>query len=237
MALIEVTDVRCEGLPQSIADDEKVEGYILDATELIETITGNIFEKRTGTFVFDGTNSHLLQLPIPLVSVTSLKINGIDAAIDPLWYKAFTGRQKPNDDRHNPKIELRTMVSGSASTLFSGLKRVFQKGLDQTIEGDWGYLEADDSTPRIVKQVAIGIVMTMADPMFDRYSGGRGATVGPMVSEKTDGHELKWGATKRDIGDYVLPQVLEDRLRKYRRPTVMGVPEVRWNDVGWVRIK
>ncbi len=237
MALIEVDDVRCQGLTIGLADDKTVEGLIADATELIETLTGNIFEKRTGTFIFDGTNSHLLQLPIPLVSVTSLKINGLDVALDPAWYRAFTGRQKPNDDRHNPKIELRRIVNGSTSTLFTGLKKIFQKGLDQTIEGDWGFLEPDDSPPRIIKRIAIGIVMTMADPMFDRFSGGHGATAGPMISEKTDGHELKWGATKRDIGDYVLPQVLEDKLRKYRRPTKMSVPEVRWNDIGWIRIK
>ncbi len=220
-------ECQAEGLPSSV--NEVRTKILLDrANELIESITGNYFRAVTGTFTFDGNNSYILPMPLPIISVTSLKINNDTTALDTGLYRTWSGRQKPQDDRKNPKIELRnTSVS---ATLYSTGTTVskFYKGMDQVVVGSFGYLESDDTVPRVVNEVTIGLVLIIAETLYPKYYGRMGTINGPVVRERTDDHELEWRSSVRDIPNYIVPKPLEDRLMLVKRPTIMVVPNSRW---------
>ena len=222
------TYVECqaEGLPAAITSTRcKV---LLDrANELIEYITGNFFREVSGTFTFDGNNSHILMLPNPILSVTSLKINNSTVALDTDYYRVWNGRHKPTDDRRNPRIELRNVSSSSSIYTLGISDQKFYKGMDQVIVGKFGYLESDESVPRVVNESAIVLVMTMAETLYPKFYGRLGQVVGPIVRERTDDHELEWRTSVRDIPNYIVPKYVEDRLMQVRSPIAVAVPELR----------
>lgn len=220
---------KAEGLPSSI-DETRCKVLLDRANELVEYITRNFFREVSGTFTFDGNNSHILQLPVPIISVTSLKINNDTTALDTNLYRVWNGRQKPQDDRRNPKIELRN-TSLTTSIWSSGVSTsIFYKGLDQVVEGKFGYLESDDSVPQIVTECVIALVMIMSEQLYPKFYGRPGNIAGPIVRERTDDHELEWRSSVRDIPNYIVPKYIEDRLILVRAPTNMAVPNIRWEE-------
>lgn len=239
MAYATIEDVRDEGLLDEDSggvDDTTVARWLLEAQETVDNVTRNHFEPVAGTFIFDGNNSHLLHLPMSIISVTSLTVNNGDTALDPTLYRVYNGQRRPQDDRRNPKIELRIEGLITIPTIIPfGATSMFRKGWDQTIVGSFGWTEADGSVPILIRRCTVAIVMTMADQLFFKYAGGRGAGVGPVTREKTDDHELQFGANIRDVGTYVLPTDIENKLLWFRAPLAARAPTVRWSDIGWHR--
>jgi hypothetical protein len=218
-------EVLAEGLPNSIPQ-EYVQVLMQRATEMVEQITNNYFRTVSGTFVFDGNNSYLLHMPLPIISVTSLTINNSDVELDSTDYKVYNGRQKPNDDRKNPKIELRR---SSASSIFTRSFNTdkFWKGYDQTVVGSFGYLEPDDSPPLAIKESVVAITIMLAETLYPKFHGRLGQIVGPVVRERTDDHEIEWRSSVRDIPNYIVPKYIQDRLTLYRSPAFMTVTNAR----------
>jgi hypothetical protein len=237
MAYATIEDVRDEGLPTEAnggPNDTLVARWLLEAQAIVHDVTRNRFEPVSGTFVFDGTNTHLLHMPLPIISVTSLTVNGNEAALDTSLYRVYNGQDLPQDDRRNPKIELRTprfLTITSALPLFS--TRVFRRGYDQTVVGTWGYTESDGSVPILIRRATVAIVMTMSDQLYTKFAGGRGHGIGPVTREKTDGHELQFGTLIRDVGKYVLPTDIENLLLSFKAPITIQAPTVRFDDIGW----
>ncbi|MCK5019294.1 MAG: hypothetical protein KAS32_19700 [Candidatus Peribacteraceae bacterium] len=215
-----------EGLPAAV-DEVRCKILLDRANELIESITRNFFRKIISTFTFDGSNSHILFLPNPIITVTSLKINNSTVALDTDYYRVWNGRARPTDDRKNPKIELRNVAATSSIYTLGISDQVFYKGMDQVIAGTFGYLESDDSVPRVVNESAIALVMTMAETLYPQFYGRMGQVVGPIVRERTDDHELEWRTSVRDIPNYIVPKYIEDRLMLVRAPLAAAVPELR----------
>ena len=129
MAYATIEDVRDEGLLDtdgSGPNDTLVAGWLLDAQDMVDRVSRNHFEEISGTFIFDGTNSQYLHLPLPIIEVTSLKVNNDTVVLDPDLYRVYSGRTPLQDDRKNPKIELRmkdrvtipTTIPLSDSTIF-----------------------------------------------------------------------------------------------------------------------
>ncbi len=215
-----------EGLPSNI-DEVRCKVLLVRANELIESITGNFFREVTDTFTFDGNNSYVLMLPNPILEVTSLKINNSTVALDADYYRVWNGRQKPTDDRKNPRIELRNTSATSSIYTLGISDQIFYKGMDQVIAGTFGYLESDESVPQVVNEAAIILVMTMAETLYPKFYGRLGQVVGPIVRERTDDHELEWRTSVRDIPNYIVPKYVEDRLMTVRAPMAIAVPELR----------
>lgn len=232
-----VKQLRDEGLPGDAGTEvTDAQALILlsRASELIERLTRNLFYEVQGTFVFDGNNSYLLHLPLALIDVDSLYINNETTALGTTDYRAYTGRQTPQDDRYNPKIELRR---SSESSIFTGIRtRKFLKGYDQTLIGRFGFLESDGSTPVVINECVIAIVMTTWKSLFDRFGlydgggGGPGPMGGPLKREKTDDHEVEWwqGNTGNAEQGLVVPQYIHSRLKLYRSPPVMRTTAFRF---------
>lgn len=232
-----VANLYDEGLPQSLVKPAQAKILLERASQLVEQITGNIFYRSAGTFVFDGNNSYLLQLPIPVLTVTNLYINNDTVALETTEYRVYNGRAKPNDDRWNPKIELRRNVQPS---IFTGgaSQQFFKKGFDQTIEGEFGFLESDDTVPAQINECVIAIVMMTFQSLYERFAntegGGPGPLPGPLKREKTDFHEKEWWQSSQGLTDIdmIVPQYVHGRLKLYRRPIAVRATNARWIEAG-----
>lgn len=229
--------LRNEGLPGDASTDvTNAQAIVLldRASELVERLTRNLFYEVSGTFIFDGNNSYLLHLPLAIIDVTSLTINNESSALQTTDYRAYKGRILPQDDRYNPKIELRRSTTPS---IFTGYEaRKFLKGYDQTVVGKFGFLDSDGDTPSVVNECVIAICMTTWKSLFERFGaydgggGGPGPMGGPLKREMTDDHEVEWwqGDTGNVEQGLVVPQYIHGRLKLYRGPPVMRVTAFRF---------
>lgn len=238
-----IAQIRLEGLPGDATTDVKddqVKVLLERANQLVEQLTNNnIFYASQGTFIFDGTNSYLLQLPLAIIEITELYINNETSPLETTRYRVFNGNAAPQDDRRNPKIELRN--SAQPSIYIGTTNARFLKGYDQRIVGTFGFLEQETDpavfptgVPRPVNEAVIAIVMLTWRTMYERFgfdpSGGGPTVLGPMKMEKTDDHQLEWWQSDTaftEIG-LVVPQYVHGRLKLYRAPQVMRVAAYRF---------
>lgn len=227
---IDVTDLRDEGLPSTVTDARA--NVLIDRAEaLVETITRNYFRNVSGTFVFDGNNTYILHLPIAIITITSLTINDQTSALDTSYYQVWNGRQIPQDDRRNPKIVLKN--SNGSSIFTSGFNSdLFLKGTNQTVVGEFGFLEPDDSVPLPIKEACIGIALLQAsEENWYESLIGMGGVYGGKIRERTDDHEIEWGDTTKQPGRTMFPAPIWNRLMMYQAPRTMKIPTVRWAEV------
>lgn len=233
-----VAELRAEGLPgdATTATTDAQAAILLErASQLVEQLTRNLFYEVSGTWIFDGNNSYILHMPLPIIEVTSLTINNESVELDSSAYRAYIGRTPPQDDRKNPKIELRNTQDPSIFT--TGYKsRKFYKGFDQTVVGKFGFLEPDDSVPAAINECVIAIVMMTHRDMYERFGfdsgggGGPGPIMGPLKREKTDDHETEWWQTDTAYteANMIVPQYVHGRLKMYRAPQRMMTQNVRF---------
>lgn len=243
-----LVQLRAEGLPGSdITDfkDAKVKEWLDRVSSLVERITRNYFFEISGTVTFDGNNSHYLHLPYPIREVTSLKVNGDTADLETTRYRVYDGNTPLNDNRQNPKIELRDGTAGSIFTSYGRYPLKFTKGLDQVIEGKFGYLDPaiivtdPDRTPAVVTEVVMAIVMTIAVELYTRFGyqdiGISGAgLMGSFKKEQTDNHSIEFhevdDATLMS-GELFVPYISQ-RLKLFKAPLAMRVTSQRWFEGG-----
>lgn len=167
------------------------EGLVRDAMARIDLDTGQFFNRRTGKFELEGNNSPLLHLMVPIIEVTQLLINGTDLELfegEDYDFIAYKGRAEPQDDRRNPKIKLNVRNDSIFSGVFTN--RVFLKDTRTTVEGSFGYLEPDGSTPRLIqKAVKRLVVRDLENPTAsDAASSSRGG----LRRLKVDLHEKEF---------------------------------------------
>lgn len=242
-----VQQIRDEGLEESSdgPSDDQVKTWLDRASQLVEKTTRNFFYEVSGTVTFDGNNSHILHLPYPVREVTSLKINGDDTALDTDQFRAYIGNTPLADYRQNPKIELRQGTAGSIYSGTAGLPLKFMKGLDQVIEGKFGYLDPPlptgtaDRVPPVVTEVVIAIVMTIAVSLYERFGyksigTDGGVLIGTLKREKTDDHEVEFHKvddTTLTEGTLFVPYI-ENRLKIFKAPMGARVTSARWFEGG-----
>ena len=222
---ITASEVQAEGV--SDFTPAQIERRIVKWEAIVERLTRNVFrEISPGEITFDGTNMRFLHFNLPLISVTDIKVNSETTSLDPDEYIAHVGRQKPKDDRYNPRIELTGIRTNS---IFRRRRGIFAKGYDQKITGTWGFTEPDGSTPQPVKDALLELVMKDLDGYFDQRMEGRsGEPLTALRREKTDDHELEWMEGEKSIM-YVhfMPRDIYDILMMYRAPIAIGVPDPR----------
>jgi hypothetical protein len=231
---VTVQDIRRFGVTSEIMPDNEVLDAIKESQQLIERATRQWFTPREVTLVMDGNGLDILHLPVPIVGITSMKINGSEYALDPAYYHAYTGRLLP-DDRKNPKIVLTPNGRGTGSVIYSsGSMSKFERGRrNQTIVGTFGYVEEDGTTPMAIKRAVRKMVLERVN-MPIQYLGGTGeveTVAGVIIEEETDGHRRKYAqgsvaaiSAKRRVGLMGLtqdPEVLET-LRLYKGPQAIS---------------
>ena len=224
-----VSEVRAEGLSDNPPTNNQIGSRIKKWEEIVERWTGNIFrEISPGELTFDGNNSYILHFNLPIVSLTELKINGSDTALPTTDYRVFDGRQKPQDNRFNPKVVLQPI----SSSIFTGGGQLFVKGADQKVTASWGFLDADGNTPQSVKDCIIQLVIRDHKGYFDQIYNDAGPGPGlPTQRERTDDHEIEYADMSMNIQadrlGTLIPRDIRAVLAMFRRPLAIGAPEPR----------
>lgn len=155
MAYITVTDLLSEGVTlEDYGNENYLNARIVAAQEFIEQVTGRFFEKRDNYVLrLDGRGHDTLFLPVPPASANSItEVTVSDDVLDSSLYEyPFT---KNPDSRYNP-ILLRIGGTWPSGTL------------NVKITGSFGFIEEDETTPPLIKDLCKRIVMWNIRPLSE----------------------------------------------------------------------
>jgi hypothetical protein len=200
----------------------------------VDRETGQFFNKRSGVFQFEGNNSPVLFLNVPIIEIRSFKINSteqelIEGKLND--FLALKGRTEPQDDRWNPRIKLNTRTDNIFSGAFTN--RVFLKDTFTEIDGDFGFLEVDGNTPLLIKEATlIDVIDAIENP--EAQAAGE-PTTGSLKRLKVDIHEQEFFEPKGQ--SQVFQASTNERFNRimsqYRRPILIGgsFREIREKDL------
>lgn len=235
---ISVADVRAAGLNANPPDDASIFASIMLWQQVLERVTRQWFRPIACEFYLDGTDSDTLHLPVPIISVSALKINTDTVALSTNRYRVYAGRQLP-DDRKNPRIKLvdtwgfeRDIYTTSDRTSRS---RFFKGRQNQFIKGVFGYVEQDGSTPALIKRAMLKLVIAdLANPIVPGTGSGitpPPITAGIVREEVTDGHSIKYDTVGGDfkpraagLSGLINDPEVQMIVKLYRAPIGMSTP-------------
>jgi hypothetical protein len=199
MPYVTLKEARDEGVPDTIEN-----GALLAAlkrqSEFIDRATGQWFESRALALTLDGNQSSTLMLPVPIIKLEALYINSdFTNKLDPSLYVVYDRRDAMRDDRRNPMIKL----GGNRMTIFDSpgfrLGTLFIQGTqNQRLEGTFGFVEPDGTTPDLIKRAVLKLAIKQLQPsstgtLWDEVAAGAGFQ-GTVTSETTDGHSIAYNA-------------------------------------------
>lgn len=242
MAYTTIKKIRDAGVSSDVeADEGKITALIALCSQFLDRATRQWFESRSLTVVVDGTDSDTLHLPVPILTVTSLKLNSDTNALSTDLYEVYNGRQLP-DDRKNPRIR----VGGESgyrdiytAPMMSG-RLIFRKGYrNQTISGTFGYLEEDDTIPLLIERAVTKMVVEkITSPIYTALGCTAPAPApspggGVIVEESTDGHRIKYATAaaqeqRTALNGFTQDAEVHDIIKLYRAPIAIAAP-VDWS--------
>jgi hypothetical protein len=225
MSYITPTDVRKLYGTQDPPTDADIQAAIDIQQEHLENLTRNFFEARPLTLELDGDDTTTLLLPAPIISITNLFMNDDDNPVDPNVYVVYNGRQRPQDDRMNPKIAIKTQPRNN---IFLRITHdLFRSGhRNQRVEGIFGFLEPDNTIPTPVTYALTKMVIRQLNQDYPvTSSGGTDSLAGvrdKIIKETTDGHSYELDAKSVENQSKGLTGDLEiDRIiLRYRMPII-----------------
>jgi len=154
MAYVTLADMRSEGVPETYSD-ARVNNRIALAEQYVHRRTKQWFEALFKTLVFDGRGTDTLFLPIMLISITSITLDDVSlTAAELAEVVNYNRRDIANDDRRRPKLARK----GGVWT--TGRQNV-------AVEGSWGFVEEDDSTPLAIVDVVKRLIVRDLDLVTD----------------------------------------------------------------------
>jgi len=208
---------------------------ISQSMNFIDSQTNQFFNCRQGTFEIQGNNTPVLFFSIPIIEITKLLINNTDVELveGPDYdYVAFKGRTPPQDDRRNPHIQLN--FGKTRNSIYSGVmtNKVFYKNAYSTIEGSFGFLEEDGTTPSLIKKATMLLTLNeVNNPLNGIVSSG---VTGPLKRRKVDLHEEEFFELKGQTSTGSISSIPEvDRIiTMYRSPLRIGgsSPDIKFYD-------
>ena len=239
MGYITVADVRAAGMTDTTTyPDDDVQAAIDLWGEAIDKVTRQWFDSRALVMKLDGTNSDTLHFGVPIISINYVKLNGDDSELDTSYYEVYNSRSYP-DDRKNPRIKLKReqgVTSIFTSPIGDG-SLIFRKGRrNQEVSGNFGFTEADGSTPKLIKRALLKLVLEKLQSPAYTAPGSLAVTPPPILAgvvqeEWTDGHKVKYAGTfeygkQRAPGFLGLTQDPEiiSILKWHRAPLAMATP-------------
>jgi len=193
---------------------------IQESMDFIDEFTGQFFNLRAAIVRLEGNNTPTMWLPVPIIEIRELVINSTSNALvegEDNDFVAFKGRSRPQDDRRNPRIKLN--VGSGRDNIFSGAltNRVFVKETLTKIDGDFGFLEENGSTPSLIKRATeLLSIIQINSPTAQATS----SSTGPLKRLKIDLHEQEFFELKDSTARGSLSGNSEvDRiLAKYQAP-------------------
>lgn len=206
--------VHSDDVPKKRGEDE-----ISMAMDFIDLQTRQWFEPRSKTIRVEGKNSNVMFFPVPIISITEIRVNDETVAQPLINFEIFDGV----DNRRNPRIKLRT--SSSLNTIFTQTHgRAFIRAAYSEFDGSYGYVEDDGSTPLMIKKATI--MLTVNNLKSPVGTGSSLAGVGAMKREKVDLHETEYfqpddvrgGASGAISGDIEVDRI----LKMFKGPVAIG---------------
>ena len=225
---ITIQDIRDAGIPDTEKNDAEVQASIDHWSAQIDTWTGQWFNAREIEVTVEGRNSNILLLGIPIISISQIRINHHlpDNAGDLYTtfdrFQIFKSRDYP-DDRRNPRIKL---VSNRYSIYYS-YGRAFMRALYTTIDGIFGFIEKDGTTPLPIQRACLKLVLRdLKNPLLTEVTEAGGG-LGPKKREKTDMHEIEYfessqSTISKDRGTVSGDPEIDRILSYYRKPIGVG---------------
>lgn len=213
--------------------DSALDSYIAQAMAFIDRHTRQWFNARAGVVKFPGNNTQIVQLQVPIISVSQILLNGNQPPLDLSSALIFNGRFTP-DDRRNPRIILRRVNVD----IYALEPRLFLKDRVTEITGVWGFLESDGSTPVLIQRATLKLAIIRMINTAGKTAAESASTGerGPVQSEKTDIHEISYydprssAATSLDAGSGLSgDDEVDDIIASYRSPMIIGGS---WPDTG-----
>jgi len=192
-------DLEDEGI--GITDTDRINDSIAKAGALIDLLTGQWFELRTKTFIYDG-GQKIYFLPLFCNEITSLKVDSKELTTGFYLYNRFNP-----DDRENPKIKFDSKVTAGNMIL--------------SISGQFGYVEEDETTPLQIKQICTKLAIGYIGKMEDLGEGyGDIVNRGRIKKEVTDGHsyDLDSMLANGSMGALTGDTEIDTILTQYRKP-------------------
>lgn len=172
-----ITDIRAEGIPESVISDTDLQIKLNRASRRIDRVTGNFFAPKGATIRVDGRGDRRLTLGMPIISITAVRI--VDGAggttdVDSMLYRVANRHLTENltnpDDRFDPHIQyIGTQGRGVVNDIYirsAGGRRwpIGHKNIE--IEGFWGFTDWNASNPQGVTPEEIAracAIMTVKD--------------------------------------------------------------------------
>jgi len=206
-----VEALREEGVTPFEADDSRLEALIEEASELIDRLTGQFFEPRKQVRRFNGSGSHTLFLPVPLLEPLSLSVNSavISGTLSELFHPL--GPVLEGEDPY-------TLIFLGNAKFPEGRKNI-------AIEGWWGYRLPDSTEPRFgkvpsqIKRACQLLVIRSLARLADEGSDNIETQV-RLIEERTRDQSYKLAPAK--AGPLTGDRAIDRKLLAFRRPLTMG---------------
>jgi len=190
-------EVRDNGITVAQLSNARLAILIPRAIQLIERATRQPFRPVLVDAMLDGNHSPLMQLPIPIIGLEDVYMNGEDTATEHDWLAVYNGANPFQDDRKNPRVKFRNSVVYSSSVPIwerpsdmNAVARFVAGNKNQRVIGVFGYLEEDGSAPRLITEAAYRLVNANYAPV--QPGGGSGVIVGAIKKEVTDRHSIEY---------------------------------------------
>lgn len=217
---ITIQQVRDAGVTVGQASDPEVTAAIALAMQTIDRGTGQWFNSRALTIAFEGKNSNVLMLGVPILEIDEIKLNGESVPTPLVNFVIFNSRTYP-DDRRNPRIKI---MRKERNIYTDTIHKSFHRGAITQIIGKFGFLEQDGSTPLLIQRATLKLAIKYATT--DLVNDVAQAGTGPMKRERTDLHEVEYFEPSADAVQVGSGFTGDDEVDKiismYRAPVGIG---------------
>jgi hypothetical protein len=209
MAYATLEDLRSEGFSAEDIPDARAQRALDDASALIDAVTGQFFEPRQLTIVLEGRGAASLWLPVPVIRIDRLLVDG-----NP-WSSDLAGLV----------IVGAPVVRGLDGPRITRRYGVFPKGASNVIEGLWGYTEPNGSpvgrTPLAIRRACLLMVTRLAPPLADDASV-EARKQHQIIEERTRDQSFRLAAPPERAPFLVGDAEVDALLWPFVRPPSMG---------------
>jgi hypothetical protein len=224
-----LSDINDEGFIDPPYTNARINTVITLACNILERVTGRWFEPRDLDLTLDGTGNRALRFRDPIISVTTVELDGVAVDIDDLvvYNRHVAQNMTRPDDRDDPRIEINTgIVSGIYST---GRWPEGQQII--RVVGKFGYTDYDSGdvegqTPPLINHLCKLLVVRELPFLSDRDAREDLRGRGRITQKKTRDQSITFGAggatggalSRLAMGLWTGDAEVDSLIAMYRRP-------------------